>query len=96
MELRTKEFTRNRRLFFFSFCANKTDSLMENILRRFYITNEDVKELLNVFDNLLEKLTKVGSCKVTINYHIIVDANNSEEIIANFNRIIDKNGGTRG
>lgn len=53
---------------------------------------KEAKELLDSFENFLEKIEKMESCSIKIHYHIQVIGKDQDEIINGFNKIIDKHG----
>ncbi len=53
---------------------------------------KEAKELLDSFENFLEKIEKMESCNIKIHYHIQVIGKDQDEIINGFNKIIDKHG----
>ena len=53
---------------------------------------KEAKELLDSFENFLEKIEKMESCNIKIHYRIQVIGKDQDEIINGFNKIIDKHG----
>ena len=53
---------------------------------------KEAKELLDSFENFLEKIEKMESCNIKIHYQIQAIGKDQDEIINGFNKIIDKHG----